>query len=326
MIEIKFSSLAKRKKLFFIFSATLVILSSLVVSGLKPVSSDRSPRFFSVKTGESFQEIITGLGSENLIRSRLAFQALAFITGAAHRLKPGLYELSPNLSSSEIISELVRGAEAIEVTIPEGRSIYEVDQILSDKKIILPGTLISFAAQNPIEGKLFPDTYKFFAGAPIEGIVSTFVKNFDSRVDPILKREPSKYQTNLILASLVQKEVSDFEKQKIVAGILKKRLKIGMALQIDSSICYPKKQLHNLEDCYPITPLDFKIDSPYNTYKYKGLPPGPISSPGVSAVQAVLESKSSPYWFYLSDAKTGITYFAENLDEHNRNISAYLKN
>jgi len=315
------------RKFFLLASAFVVLIFTLSINfGLRSPGGISSASIFKIDSGDSFLNITNRLKSENLIRSPLAFKAFAFLTGSASHLKPGVYELSPNLNGSEIIKILLRGGEPVTVTIPEGLSVPEVDKILSDQKVILPGDLIAFSKDHAIEGRLFPDTYKFFTGAEVKDVVSSFLESFDEKIKPILDIEPDKFETNLILASLVQEEVSDPEDAKGVATVIEKRLKVGMPLQLDATICYIKKQQAKEEvNCYPITKLDFKIDSPYNTYQHRGLPPGPIASPGVSAVRAVLDRTPSPYWFYLSDPKTGKTYFSETLKEHNQNVLFYLK-
>ena len=315
------------KKLFFFSATSLVLIFTLSINfGLRSPGGVSSSSIFKINSGDSFLSISSRLKRENLIRSPFAFKIFAFLTGSASKLKPGLYELSPNLNGNEIINILIRGGEEVEVTIPEGLSVAEVDKILTDQKVILSGDLIEFSKDRALEGWLFPSTYKFFTGSKVEDVVDIFLEGFDTNIKPILDSNPEKFESNLVLASLVQEEVSDFEDGRLVAGILEKRIKVGMPLQIDATICYIKKNLSKEGGvCYPITKLDFKIDSPYNTYQHRGLPPGPIASPGVSAVRAVLDKNSSPYWFFLSDPKTGKTYFSETLEEHNEKIFLYLK-
>lgn len=316
-----------RRKIIALALTFIIFAFAFFISfGLRPVSQTQASRLFSITPGEGFRLIIDRLNHDGFIRSSTVVKFFAFLTGSAHRLKPGFYELSPHLSGSEIIRRLVKGGEEVTVIIPEGFSVYEIDERLSQNKIILPGSLAVYSAEPVLEGRLFPDTYQFLTGSRIETVVDIFLEGFEKNLDPLLKAEPEKFEANLILASLVEKEVAEPEDRRLVAGILEKRLKAGVPLQVDATICYLKKRLlPELKNCYPITKLDLSIDSPYNTYKYGGLPPGPIVSPGVSAVRSVLEENSSPYWFYLSDPKTGKTRFAETLEKHNRNIFFYLK-
>lgn len=313
--------------LLIMVSAVSYFYRGLLPPAAPNETSEITPHVFEIKSGDGFWSISNRLSAKGLIRSRLVFELLSLITGSAMNLKPGLYKLSPAMSAPEILGYLIKGGRTdVEVTIPEGSSVYEIDKILSDKGVIPKSSLIEFSSSTPIEGKLFPDTYRLFTDSSVNEIVDRLVKNFEFKALPILNREPTNMTQNLILASLVQKEVPDFEDEKIVAGILKKRLAAGIPLQVDATICYLKKRfsLNFDKSCYPITDLDLKFDSSYNTYLYKGLPPGPISNPGSQSIAAVIEAERSPYWFYLSDPKTRKTVFSKTLEEHARNRFLYL--
>lgn len=219
-------------------------------------------------------------------------------------------------------------AEEVSVVIPEGKSVSEIEAILKEAEVLREGDSL-FDNHTSLEGYLFPDTYRFFKHSTVPVIVSRFFENFKSKAEPILRQDTKNFQANLILASIIEREVPEFSDRKIVAGILKKRLAVGMPLQVDATLCYLK--LHAVTDvdlgyseCYPITKRDKEIDSQYNTYLYAGLPPGPISNPGESALLAVLESEPSAYWYYLSDPDTKKTIFSRTLDEHAFNIAVYL--
>jgi UPF0755 protein len=152
-----------------------------------------------------------------------------------------------------------------------------------------------------------------------------FLENFDHRAAPLLAADPARAERNLILASILESEVPDQEERRIVAGILIKRVAAGIPLQVDASICYIKEGLRPEAPCEPITALDKKIESPYNTYLNSGWPPGAISNPGVLAIKATLDPVESPYWYYLSDPLTDKTIFAKTLDEHLANQLKYLR-
>lgn len=317
----------RSKKYFYSLIGLIIFIPSLFLSqGLRPVSETHASEFFEIKPGDSFGGIVERLSERNLIRSEVSFKTLALVRGSAGKLQPGLYKLSPSFSAAKTLDILSRGAEEVLVTIHEGLSVYEVDEILSSKEVLPAGALIKFNEDNHIEGRLFPDTYRLLTNSRVEDVVKIFNKNFEEKIAPLLAVDPENADTNLILASMVEKEVPTYEDQQLVAGIIKKRLKSGMPIQIDATLCYMKKKAASgPEKCYPLTAIDIETDSPYNTYQNKGLPPGPIASPGVSAVRAVLESKASPYWFYLSDPDTRETHFSETLEEHNYKISLHLR-
>lgn len=284
-------------------------------------------RVFTIAPGDGFKAIVGRLAAEHLIRSETSFELLSLLTGSAGKFKPGAYELSPAMTSVKILGELVAGPREVEVTIPEGASVYAIDRLLADAKVIRSGSLVALNASSSVEGTLFPDTYKFLTNSAVSEIVSKLRENFSAKMaSALLDIRTSKGRADLILASIVEKEVPGTEDREIVAGILKKRLNVGMALNVDATICYAKemKNFPELHSCYPLSPADFKIDSAYNTYSRKGLPPGAIGNPGLEAVAAVLNAKSSPYWFYLSDPKTQRTIYAKTLDEQSANKRKYL--
>ena len=206
----------------------------------------------------------------------------------------------------------------VTVTIPEGSTVSDINRILSDAGV-LQGEKLS----QGLEGYLFPDTYEFFVPSGISVIEEKLRENFDSKIENLSLGDISEEKmANIItIASLVEKEVSDPNDRKVVAGIIEKRLAHDMLLQIDASICYVKES-----PCLPITEEDKNIDSPYNTYKYIGLPPGPIDNPGIDAIEAAVNPIQTAYWYYISSPETGETIFSKTLDEQNSNIVKYLGN
>src|SRR3989344_9619906 len=201
------------------------------------------------------------------------------------------------------------------VTIREGATVNDINKLLRKK-----GVLTEDLSEG-LEGYLFPDTYEFFVPSGTAAVEAKFRKNFNQKIRTIIPVGSSEEDLKEILtkASLIEKEVPDSSERRIVAGIMMKRLEKNIPLQLDASLCYEKDP-----PCFPITKSDKKLSSPFNTYLYSGLPPRPISNPGVDAVSAVLNPVATPYWFYLSDPKSKKTIFSKTLDEHNDNIVKYL--
>lgn len=201
------------------------------------------------------------------------------------------------------------------VTIREGLTAVEISELLQSEGILKENETLP----QELDGYLFPDTYEFFIPSLPEVVVKKMSDNFTKKVLPVV---PEKFNLNEILtkASLIEEEVPSELDREIVAGIIEKRLAVGERLHIDSTICYIKPQ-----PCHPITAEDLNIDSHYNTYLYRGLPPGPISNPGLGAIYAAMNPKKSEYWFYISDPKTNKTIFAKTLEEQTANIHKYLK-
>jgi UPF0755 protein len=212
----------------------------------------------------------------------------------------------------EIAQKIILGDIAkIKVTIPEGSTLKEIEEKLGVK---LP--------EENLEGYLFPDTYYFPVDVTGEEVVRIMRENFEKKISPYKKeieKSGKTLQEILIMASLLEKEVKTKEEKELVSGILWKRLKYGIPLQVDATITYitGKKTIK--------IPLeDLQIDSPYNTYKYKGLPPAPICNPGLESILAALYPKESEYWYYLSIPE-GKTLFFKTLKEHNLAKAKYLK-
>ena len=221
-----------------------------------------------------------------------------------------------------------------EVTIPEGYSAKQIDQLLVTAGIVREGGNIAnfdisrfkdkywfLKDAQGVEGFLFPDTYEFYLDSTPEVVVEKFLDNFQDKTSLIFMSREGAYD-RVVLASLVEKEVPEGgDDRRLVAGLLVERMREGMRLQVDATLCYAKEQ----SACSNVRSEDKHIDSPYNTYTHAGLPPGPISNPGISALRAALAPKKSDYLFYISDPRTKKTIFAKTLDEHNQNIVKYLR-
>lgn len=293
---------------------------------LRPVGSAGADNVsFEIKAGDGFRIIAAHLADARLIRSRLAFEIYAYFTGNARHLKPGIYALSPTISSPGILSSLVSGvAREAEVTVPEGASIFDIDELLANAGVFPAGEFVRLAKERKLEGYLFPDTYRFYLKSSDDEIFAKFADNFIKRMTPVLPADPGKSRDAIIIASILEKEVPSDADRRIVAGILEKRLKNGIPLQVDASVCYGKRLTTGGKPCYPLNRLDTQTESPYNTYLHKGLPPGPIGNPGVSAVSAALSPLASPYLYYISDPVTKQTIFAKTLEEQEANQTKYL--
>lgn len=290
---------------------------------------------FKVEKGQSAETIAGNLVNEGLIENPFIFRLYVFLAVSQYALKTGEYELSPAMSIREIADAMILGGvNEILITIPEGFSLRQIEERLVSAGLAKSGQLISFKysentpsilsdkpKSSSLEGYLFPDSYRFFKDADLPDIIGKMIGNLDKKLTPDFKLaiKNSGYTTYEILtmASLVEKEIRNEADRSTVAGILWKRLEAKIPLQVDATLIY-------VTDRNEIFQADKKINSPYNTYYYRGLPKGPIANPGLSAIKAAIFPKPSPYWYYLS-AKDGATIFSKTLEEHNRNKAIYLK-
>lgn len=174
-----------------------------------------------------------------------------------------------------------------------------------------------------LEGYLFPDTYRVYTGASVEDITRRMLQNFDAKFSPDLRAKAKAQHRSIYevvtMASIIEKEVTQDYDRRMVADILWSRLKVGMALQVDSSVNYITRR-----GDASITIKDSRVDSPYNTYRYKGLPLGPIANPGLGAIMTTLDPEPNSYVYFLTTSKGEVKY-ASSLEEHNRNKFKFLK-
>lgn len=208
----------------------------------------------------------------------------------------------------------------ITITLPEGYSVKQMGEVFENKNLFSKEEFLNFAQDK--EGYLFPDTYKFFKNTTPEKVIEKMKNNFEAKVAeflPEIARQKKSLNDIIIMASIIEKEVHNPQDRKIVSGILWKRIERGIGLQVDASLMYMLGKTSA-----ELTQDDLKTDSPYNTYKYKGLPKGPISNPGKNAIEAAVFPEKSQYLFYLSD-KEGITRYARNFEEHKENKLRYLR-
>ncbi|MCK5211335.1 endolytic transglycosylase MltG [Candidatus Parcubacteria bacterium] len=313
-----------------------------------PVSQDESALSFTVTSGEGVDEIASNLFDVGLIKSRNIFKIYIWQNELESNLQAGTYLLNTKMSIRDMVERLSTGQtedQEITIKIIEGWKIDEIDEYLSSLNIVSPGEfekltkqpisnwpfafsmpeiMGSVPASRSLEGYLFPDTYRIFKDATASDIIEKMLSNFSTRITEEMIAEIKKQDKTLseiiTMASIIEKEVSKDEDRRIVSGILNKRLDIGMRLEVDSSINYITGKNDPAAEY-----KDLEIDSPYNTYKYYGLPPAPICSPGLSSIMAAINPIDSDYLFYLNRQDTKETIFSRTYEEHLSNKNKYLK-
>jgi UPF0755 protein len=290
---------------------------------------------FTVQSGWSDDEIAANLQKLGIIRSSYFFKFYAILSFQHSNLQAGEYSLSPKMSVYDIVNKMAKGDVIRDtVVILEGWNIKDIGKYLESKGICKQDYFVSLAAKDysesfsfledkpknaGLEGYLFPDTYEIAKGESCEDILIAMLANFDQKLTPALRAEIKSQKKSIFdiitMASLIEKEVKTIEDKKIVSGILWKRIAIGMPLQIDATIVYITGNAN-------ISSKDKTINSPYNTYKYYGLPKGPISNPGMDSITAAVYPTKTDYLYYLTDGKT---IFSETLEEHNAAKAKYLQ-
>lgn len=301
--------------------------------GLQPVSSDTTTVSFTISAGQNAPAIATALKSAGLIRDRNAFVSYVNFHGLRAKLKTGVYELSPSMSANAIADRIAGGRTLTrQLVVPEGYTLSQIETAAvaagiskSDFQAALKANynyafLAGKPAGVPLEGYLFPDSYSLNAGTTAQQMVELMLTTFADRVGPeyiqAFTAQGLTLHQGLTLASIVEREVNIAADRPVVAQIFLKRFKSGQSLGSDVTTEYAAKLLG--------VPFNIDINSPYNTRRFAGLPPGPICSPGLSALDAVARPATTDYLYFLS-GKDGKTYFAKTYSEHQGNIIKYLQ-
>ncbi len=306
-------------------------------------AKDLSQKEFIIQSGETVEQIATDLEDNNLIIGKDFFKIYVWQEKIASKLQAGTYNLSPSMKISEIANLLAGGkikSNEISVTIPEGFAVKDIDKRLVEKGVIKENDFINFNENNNLdlsryeflkdkpsgasfEGYYFPDTYIYFNDSSIEDIAKKMLDNFNKELtqelrDEIKRQNKTIFET-IVLASIIEKESGNSEDMKKIAGVFQNRLDVGKAPESDATINY----ITNSGRTRP-TYEDLKIDSPYNTYKYAGLPPGPISNPGIEAIKAAIYPEKTDYFFFLTRKDDGKAVFSKTYDEHLANKKKFL--
>lgn len=325
-------------------------VSAVLAQGLDrvdvPAAAQGEPGVFVVKAGESATEIGNRLKEAGLVRSPWLFRLLVSLYRMEAGLEAGEYELSPSMTSTEIIAKLHRGlVRTTLVTIPEGWRAAEVAERL-DRRGVFPakdflaalaqgGFHYDFLTSRPrganLEGYLFPDTYKVSPGVKPADFIDLMLANFERRFTPQMRRRAEERGLTIhqvaTLASIVEREAKVAAERPIIASVFLNRLARNMPLQADPTIQYAlANDAQNVSRFgywkERLTPEDMDIVSPYNTYRNFGLPPGPIGNAGLASLQAVLEPAPTDFLYFVARGD-GSHVFARTLEEHNQNVARY---
>lgn len=316
------------KKITVLISILLVALITGAVwwaNGNAPVDSKSEiSTIFVVSKGDGIREIANHLKEKGLIKSRIVFFLIIKQLSLDKEIQAGDFRLSPKMNAQEIALSLTHGTLDIWITIPEGKRGEEVAGILKKEFAAYDPSWQSILMSN--EGYLFPDTYLIPKDADINIIISIMKNNFNAKIKSInLSQSDTRLREIIIIASLIEREALIDNEKSIIASVIANRLKAGISLDIDATLQYIKgKDVTGKWWSIP-TIEDKKINSPYNTYKNTGLPPFPISNPGLAAIKAALNPQDSDYYYYIHDSK-GNVHFAKTLEEHNSNIKKYAVN
>ncbi len=341
------------KKVFFLLVIAILVT---VVGGYfyleeKSLNSRSSSsnllQEFEIASGEGAQEVGVRLEEEGLILNKSFFYYYLWKTDQNNKLQAGVYEISPSMTIPEMVEKFTRGKvkeKVVKITVPEGFTNEKIIKLVKEREPSIADEFeeivtckclgqaececdrfsqkYDFLAQIPkgvdMEGYLFPDTYFISPEETGSTLVSKFLNNFKKKysedfVAQMEKRDKS-YHEIMTMASIIEREVRTDEDRKVVSGIFWNRVEDSYPLQSCATLAYflgVDKPQFSYEDT--------QIESPYNTYVNAGMPPGPISNPGLPSIEAALYPEETDYYFFLSDAETGEIIYSETLEEHNAN-------
>jgi UPF0755 protein len=280
----------------------ILVLVFLFCASLGAPSNFPVGEIVNIEEGAALGSVSQMFKEKDIVNSKIIFEALIIIHGGEKHVLHGDYLFDKREPVYVVAKRILRGDKRlapVKVTIPEGYTVLEIkDAFLPKLKNFDGAKFLQIAG--PEEGYLFPDTYFFFTTDTEKEVFQSLAKNYEKKISPIRPKIIALGKTEkeiIIMASIIEKEAKGDLDREIISGILWKRLKIGMALQVDAA---PE------------------------TYKVKGLPKNPISNPGLEAISAAMYPKASNYTYYLHD-KDGQVYFAKTFAEHQANIKKYLK-
>lgn len=332
------------KKLLLFVLGLCIVFYWWYLHELQPLGGT-APVKVKVEQGMSVEQVGSLLTEKGLIRSPTAFKLYVKWHAAEAGLQAGAFIFRPSMSVPEIVGILRTGkSPEVSLTIPEGWTVADIDALLARKGLAESGSVLDCLKRcdfssfdflpasskglavrgGRLEGYLFPETYfvseaefvpKFF----LERLLGTFRKRVIEEQKAAIEASGHSLREIVIMASLVESETRTDSERPIVAGILWKRLEEGVLLGVDATVRYALDKPTG-----PLTESDLKTESPYNTRKVQGLPPGPISNPGLTSILAALKPQESPYWYYLHDEK-GVIHYAVTNEEHNANRQRYLR-
>ena len=309
----------------------LLILTGIVFCGYtniyQPSSKESDLKIFNIEKGTSVKEIARNLENEKIIKSAHFFLVYSLLTNNKN-IQAGEYLLSPQMNIPQIIEIIVGGKINEEkITIIEGWDLDDITKYLEEKGISTKEEFFKITGEprskDSLEGYIFPDTYNITSRDTAETIVQKALSNFEIKINNELKEEIERQGKTItdiiIMASVIEKEVRTLEDKKNVSDVLWKRINAGIPLQTCATVLYALEEKKS-----SVSTADTQVDSPYNTYKYRGLPIGPIANPGMNSIIAAIYPTKNNYWYYLS-SPDGKTHFSVNLEEHNYKKNLYLR-
>lgn len=309
------------------FTSIVLVIFFVIIysyfSVVRPPNQFPLNSIISIPEGATLEGVATSFEEMDVVRSSFWLRTIVILSGGERSISAGDYFFSRAqnvFTIARIIIEGESGLTPLKVTVPEGASLISMASIFSESLgKFNPQRFLELAHGK--EGYLFPDTYYFLPNISEKKVIDVMEETFYKRIESLdgdIERSGHSLKEILIMASIIEREARTPESRRLISGILWKRIEIGMALQVDVTFDYI-----NGKNTFELTTEDLDIDSPYNTYRYRGLPPGPIGSPGLDSIKAALQPTESNYLYFLADKNNGVHY-STTFDEHKRKKQTYL--
>jgi UPF0755 protein len=329
-----------RWPLFWALVALLVVAPLLwLYLDPTPSASGAAPATIVVQPGDGWREVTERLREAGVVRRPLVFQGLVLLSGRRGDLMPGRYQVRPGAGARDVINALTSEEGQARITVPEGWRVEQIGERMVERGLATPQEWRAALEDPPdipllrarppgagLNGYLYPDTYRFTEGDAARQFVRLATQNLEERLTPALRdgfrRQDLSVHEALTLASIVEREARLDAERPVIASVFLNRLEADMRLQADPTTQYAVGQQGEWWK-RRLTGDDLRDPSPYNTYTNRGLPPGPIASPGIASIEAVARPAQTEYLYFVARGDGGHA-FARTLDEHNENVSRYL--
>jgi UPF0755 protein len=321
------SCIIKKYKIFVYILLVVIFLFLFNLFFLSTPKDFPVNSIYVLEKGQVLSKLSDDFFNKNIIKSKIIFKSLVYlVTFGEGKIIEGTYGLYEKQGLVKLVFRITNGDTnilPIRITIPEGLNSMEIADIFSKKiPIFKKDIFIGLVEKEKLEGYLFPDTYLIFPNSSESEVIKIMNDNFNNKIKEIdseIKRFGKKLDDVIKMASIVEGEARKSDTRRIVAGILWYRLSIGMPLQVDSSFKYI-----NGKTSETLSLEDLKIESPYNSYTNKGLPPTPISNPGLGSIRDTINPTNTKYLYFLTD-KEGNMHYAFTHEEHVANKNKYLR-
>ncbi len=310
----------------------------LVAGVNRPYQGFQGEQFVEIPQGAGPAGIARRLAEAGVVRNATTFRLAVWLTGEGRRLQAGEYRFDRPVSARQVVDKIARGEVYLRpITFPEGWTIRQMAALYEQKGFGTADAFIAAArnvalvssidpAAEDLEGYLFPDTYALPRRATADQLIARMVSSFEKALTPQVRQEAMARGLGIrqlvTLASIVEKETGNAAERPLVAAVYSNRLKIRMGLQCDPTVIYALERAGRYNG--NLTRENLTFDSPYNTYRYVGLPPGPIANPGRSSLEAAAHPADVPYLYFVS-RNDGTHAFATTLEEHNRNVEEFQR-